>query len=147
MKLTEDQNKQVASWIQEGLNLSQIQKKIDEDFDVSMTYMDVRFLVDDLDLSLQCDPEEPAEDEDSKNGNIIDESEGSVTLDVDVVTKPGTIVSGSVTFSDGENCGWQLDQMGRLGLVPTTEGYQPPEEDVKEFQVKLQEELQKKGFG
>jgi hypothetical protein len=146
MALTEEQNKKVAVWIREGLNLSQIQKNIESELEISMTYMDVRFLVDDLDLDLQCDPEDPEEsDQEDKLEEVS--TAGSVVLEVDVITKPGTVVSGNVTFSDGQTCDWQLDQMGRLGLVPAQEGYQPDEEDVKEFQTKLQEELKKKGFG
>jgi hypothetical protein len=145
MKLTDEQSKQVASWISEGLNLSQIQKKINEDLGIPMTYMDVRFLVDDLDLDLQCDP--VVSEEDAKNEANKQEEQAGVILDVDVVTRPGTLVSGTVTFTDGKTCEWQLDQMGRLGLVPAEQGYKPDPEDLQDFQIKLQEELQKKGFG
>lgn len=46
------QKQQVAAWVNEGLSLSDVQKRIAADLGVSMTYMDVRFLVDDLDLTL-----------------------------------------------------------------------------------------------
>ena len=53
MTLTPEQSKTVASWVAAGDNLSAIQKKLFKEFQLSLTYMDVRFLVDDLNLSLK----------------------------------------------------------------------------------------------
>ena len=53
MNLTPEQKKTVSEWVAAGDNLSAIQKKLSEQFKVSMTYMDVRFLVDDLNLALK----------------------------------------------------------------------------------------------
>jgi hypothetical protein len=53
MTLTPEQQQAVASWVSAGDNLSEIQKKLSEQFKVSMTYRDVRFLVDDLNLALK----------------------------------------------------------------------------------------------
>jgi hypothetical protein len=53
MSLTPEQKQAVASWVAAGDNLSAIQKKLTEQFQVSMTYRDVRFLVDDLNLELK----------------------------------------------------------------------------------------------
>ena len=53
MSLTPEQKKAVASWVAAGDNLSAVQKKLSEQFQVSLTYRDVRFLVDDLDLELK----------------------------------------------------------------------------------------------
>jgi len=53
MSLTAAQKTTVATWIADGANLSAVQKKLREEFKVSMTYMDVRFLVDDLNLTLK----------------------------------------------------------------------------------------------
>lgn len=53
MTLTPEQQQAVAGWVTAGDNLSAIQKKLAEQFQVSMTYRDVRFLVDDLNLSLK----------------------------------------------------------------------------------------------
>ncbi len=53
MTLTPEQKVTVATWIAAGDNLSAVQKKLREQFSVTMTYMDVRFLVDDLNLSLK----------------------------------------------------------------------------------------------
>jgi hypothetical protein len=53
MTLTPEQKTAVSSWVAAGDNLSAVQKKLIEQFKVSMTYRDVRFLVDDLNLELK----------------------------------------------------------------------------------------------
>jgi hypothetical protein len=71
---------------------------------------------------------------------------GGVSVKVDTVMRPGALVSGKVTFSDGNSAEWYLDQMGRLGLVPGQQGYRPSPADVQAFQEQLQQELQKLGL-
>ncbi|MFT3781866.1 MAG: hypothetical protein QM790_07605 [Nibricoccus sp.] len=53
MTLTPEQKQAVSEWVAAGDNLSTVQKKLSEQFKISMTYMDVRFLVDDLNLALK----------------------------------------------------------------------------------------------
>jgi hypothetical protein len=53
MQLNQEQKQAVASWIAAGDNLSAVQKKLSEQFKLSLTYRDVRFLVDDLNLELK----------------------------------------------------------------------------------------------
>jgi hypothetical protein len=53
MTLTPEQKQTLTSWVAAGDNLSTIQKKLTEKFQLSLTYMDVRFLVDDLGLELK----------------------------------------------------------------------------------------------
>ena len=48
---TQEQKLEIAKWVAGGMGLSDVQKKINTDFGVVLTYMDVRFLVDDLDLT------------------------------------------------------------------------------------------------
>ncbi len=71
---------------------------------------------------------------------------GDVSVTVDSLTQPGSMVSGKVTFSDGVKADWYLDQMGRLGLDPSQEGYQPSQDDIAAFQVELQNVLRQQGF-
>ena len=61
MQLDENQKKTVAGWIEEGLDLSAIQSRLESEMDIPMTYMDVRFLVGDLEL-VPKDEEEPEEE-------------------------------------------------------------------------------------
>jgi hypothetical protein len=60
MELSEEQKKTVAVWIAEGLKLSEIQERMGEAWGLRMTYMEARFLVDDLKL-MPKDPEPPAQ--------------------------------------------------------------------------------------
>lgn len=53
MSLSPEQKQAVASWVAAGDNLSAVQKKLLEQFKISLTYRDVRFLVDDLNLELK----------------------------------------------------------------------------------------------
>jgi len=71
---------------------------------------------------------------------------GQVSVSVDKIARPGTMVSGSVTFSDGGVADWYLDQTGRLGVVPKQQGYKPTPADVQQFQAALEREITKMGF-
>ena len=140
-----DQKTEISRWVSEGMGLSEIQKKINTDFGIVMTYMDVRFLVDDLDLDL-VDKEVPqpanSDSADDVTADSLDTpATGGVKLEVDGVTPPGAMASGSVTFSDGESKKWTIDQFGRLALSGGTEGYKPSDEDVMEFQKQLESSL------
>lgn len=152
--LTDLQKKQVAAWVGEGLSLAQIQTKIAEDFGVSMTYMDVRFLVDDLNLDLRDAAEEtpaPAADVPAESASAgvpapdAVPAAGGVSVSLDAVQAPGVLASGDVTFSDGVRGKWFYDSRG-LGLEGFPEGYRPPQADVPEFQKKLVAELRKQGL-
>lgn len=59
MELDDSQKKTIARWVNDGATLSEIQTQIAKEFGLKLTYMDVRFLVDDLDLEL-CDKDVPA---------------------------------------------------------------------------------------
>lgn len=166
MNLDQSTKQKVSAWIADGLKLAEIQKRLATDLGVNLTYMEVRFLVDDLKLTpkdtatakpvtlpppaptptpppaaapsgLSTTPL-PPEDAAALGGNV--------SVNVDAVTRPGALVSGSVTFSDGQSASWYLDQMGRLGVVPKTQGYKPSPVDVEAFQRGLEAELSKMGF-
>jgi len=153
MELNDQQRQAVRQWAAEGLGLSEIQQRIKEEFGISMTYMDVRFLVLDLDVAV-ADKEEPVSG--TPPGDLATAAEpppapgpggaGGVSVEVDVVTKPGAVVSGTAVFSDGVRAQWFLDQMGRLALDAGQPGYRPSEQDVAAFQQELQAALRKKGF-
>jgi len=165
MNVTDEQKRQIALWLEEGLKLSQIQVRLSE-AGVSLTYMDLKFLLSDLQLKPK-DIEPPAETPalGGASANAAPQPSpatnpaaplaspptgaapgGAVRLTVDQITKPGAIVSGKVTFTDGVSAEWFLDQMGRLGLAGPDKAYRPPADDVAEFQKQLQTELAKLGF-
>lgn len=155
MNLNESQQKTVAAWVTDGLKLSEIQNRLAAEFDLRLTYMEVRLLVDDLKLKLK-DPEPPpapaamtpaAEPEDAPLPEPAPApGGGTVSLSVDQLARPGTLVSGKVKFSDGMNADWYLDQTGRLGVVPQQPGYKPSAADVQQFQMALEREMTKLGF-
>ncbi|QIF02617.1 hypothetical protein [Roseimicrobium sp. ORNL1] len=69
-----------------------------------------------------------------------------LSVSLDAITVPGTMVSGKVTFSDGKTGGWYVDQFGRLGLQPPEPGYQPPPTDIPAFQRELDRLLRQRGY-
>jgi hypothetical protein len=164
MKLDDAQKQKVSGWIEEGLKLSEIQDKLNSELGLRMTYMEVRFLIDDLGVKLKDKPQEqPPEPPASKplsatppgapGPTPLSDSEADsaqppskVSVTVDQVTRPGALVSGKVTFSDGKGAEWYLDQMGRLGLAPKEQGYKPTQEDLMDFQMELQNELARLGL-
>ncbi|HXF11095.1 MAG TPA: hypothetical protein VN625_09945 [Desulfuromonadaceae bacterium] len=155
MNLTDEQRQRVTAWILQGAKLSEIQNRLQSEFGIKMTYMETRFLVDDLKLTPK-DPEpkpEPKPEIPAAGSKKPAEAPatdaaktGSVSVGVDQIARPGAVVSGKVTFSDGQKADWYLDQMGRLGVVPSQQGYKPSAADVQQFQTALQNELAKMGF-
>ena len=159
MNLTDEQKQSEAKWINEGLKLADIQKRLGSEFGLSLTYMDVRFLVDDLKLTLKDEPPKPASTvlPAPNQAKPVAQSPlaptapaplggGGVSLTVDQIARPGTVVSGSVKFSDGETAVWHMDQTGRLGLGTKTPGYKPSAADIQSFQMALENELAKLGM-
>ena len=150
MSLTDPQKKIVSDWITEGKTLADVQRLLREEFSISMTYMDVRFLVDDLDIVIeesQADIE-GGESDKVEEPEVIEEGAGkSVKVEVDAVTPPGALMSGSATFSGGVTLGWQLLSNGQLGLVPGDDvDYRPSPEEMQDFRTQMDAILRKKGF-
>jgi len=168
MNLDEAQRSKVAEWIAQGLKLAEIQNRLISELKVTMTYMEVRMLVDDLKL-MPKDPEPVKTVTPALPGAVVPPSAGvpapadrpgavgakpapppggpgRISLAVDQLTRPGAVVSGKVTFSDGVTAAWQIDQTGRLGLVAPQPGYRPPASDVEPFQAALEAELSKLGL-
>ncbi len=184
MKPNDEQIAEIRQWADQGETLGGIQSLLKEKHGIRLTYLDTRFLLNDLGIELdewkpkpEPEPEPEAETEPgtenepragaasgnstptpAKQGSpsLLDESgqpadSGAgvgkgVSVSVDKVTRPGAMVSGQVTFSDGKSMGWQFDAMGRIGLVPSEPGYQPPTADIPQFQAKLDAELRKIGL-
>ena len=161
MNLDDSQRKKVTEWIKQGLKLSEIQNRLVSELGLQMTYMEVRLLVDDLKLVpkdaeilkpatgvLSAAPAPTAEAMPGKGKADAAQptAGGGVSVSVDQIARPGAVVSGKVTFSDGNRAEWYLDQNGRLGLVASQAGYRPPAADVPQFQAALEAELAKLGL-
>jgi hypothetical protein len=167
MNLDESQRKKVGEWIAQGMKLSEIQNRLSSDLGLSLTYMEVRLLVDDLKLTPK-DIERPKPAQSALTAPAVGTTMGTpspqskaasplagadepapaggVSVSVDTLARPGALASGKVTFSDGNRAEWYLDQTGRLGLVPEKAGYRPPPGDVQQFQSALEAELSKMGM-
>ncbi len=154
-RLTPAQISTVSAWVAEGATLSQIQERLSSQLEVSMTYMDVRFLVDDLNLAL-IEKEEPKVPEeavteaapaaDAAAPAETAQGAGVVTVEVDTIAQPHAMVSGHVTFSDGEKADWYIDHQGRPGMAARTPGYRPTPQDITDFQAKLDAALRQAGY-
>jgi hypothetical protein len=193
MTLSVDQKKAVTDWVAAGASISDVQKRLREEFKVSLTYMDTRFVIDDLGLALKTPAApkapvradlnvaaaKPPAGEPGKTGErnaapadanaeYVDESEafddasdefasdapptpapagaGSAKVEIDRVMRPGSVVSGTVTFSDGNSGKWALDQYGRLVFDGGKSGYRPSQGDLQAFQRELSALLQRHGY-
>ena len=151
MNLSDEQKAVVSQWVSEGESIANIQNLLKQNFDLGLTYMDVRFLVDDLGVVYKDSNEiaEDTEDKELETETATEENNetGGVIVDVDAVIRPGSLVSGNVRFSDGVALGWQLTSTGQLGLIPGDDPeYRPSNEDLQAFQTQLQEVLKEKGF-
>ncbi len=156
MQLTDDQKQTVKSWIAGGLSMSEVQEKIRTEFQVSVTYMETRLLVSELEvMPVNPEPEAPRKPEgasdDGAGGSLLDPKAskpagGGVSVTEDEITNPNAIISGKVVFSDGERAAWYVDQMGRLGLQSDTPNYRPSESDIASFQRELERLARKRGL-
>lgn len=168
--LTPEQLSQVEQWAAAGATLNDVQTRLKNELGISLTYLEARLLMLDVGVRLkdkpreQPRPEEPAAAPapavvESPEAGIPNEDEspvdvddpqatpgGTVTLTADQITTPGALISGKVTFSDGQTANWQLDQFGRLGLGGAPQGYQPPRGDIPQFQQQLDLLMQRAGF-
>jgi hypothetical protein len=197
MTLTAEQRAAVSQWIAAGDSLAVVQRKLTDELKVSMTYMEVRFLVDDLGLEMKtpapkfsappaapagepvaepapkkglfgklkdavtgkaddalptddaalAEDEPPYDEEAPAELPPLDPNAPASTLKVEVdrLTRPGTLASGTVTFSDGIAGKWAMDQYGRL-MLDAGKGYKPSQVDVQAFQVELSAQLQRMGY-
>lgn len=170
MELTDQQRQSVKEWLAAGASLANVQENLKNEFGIALTYMDVRLLVLDLGAAVQDKPDpeeakpkppppppsmddndpyaedpyadEPLDDNTTPNGTPA----AKVSLSLDRVMRPGAMISGTVTFSDGTKASWLIDQYGRFGLEPETPGYQPAPADMRAFQLELRAELRRHGY-
>lgn len=159
MQLNDAQKDAIRKWIAEGCGLTEIQKRLNDVFKLSVTFLDLRFLVLDLGLAIKEQEKKAAAGLDltkAAPGNPDAEASdmeplgpdgaGSVAVTLDRIVKPGAVVSGTVTFSDGVSASWMLDQLGRLALDASKPNYRPSPEDIQAFQVELRNLLQSRGI-
>jgi len=175
MKLSDEQILQIKQWANEGASLSEIQTKLETVFGIKLTYMDTRLLMLEIGVDIkdkkkavssletkaaseELDNIETDKTEDKEDDSLLSDEEDvsdlaekmegmpNVSVTVDRVTMPGAVISGTVTFSDGNNANWHIDQYGRVAISGTKPGIKPSKGDIMAFQQKLREILEKRGF-
>ena len=165
MDITDEQKNKITEWVRQGEDLSHIQSLLKDELNINITYVETRFLLADLGLEPGDEEEEEQEvtAEVEESSSPVDEADspaddipppadqeidgcGNVAVTVDSLMKPGAVISGKVTFSDGEAASWLIDQMGQLRLDPETENYRPSAEDIQKFQMELQKAASSQGL-
>lgn len=140
----------VQSWADAGDGLSEIQRKLNSEMQVKVTYMELRFLIDDLGVKLKEEIPEPEKAvDDEENEDDLDETVptgNEAVVSISALQRPGALLSGTVTFAEGNNAEWWLDQNGQLGMSPKTPDFRPNPEQMRAFQKELQKLVQKRGF-
>lgn len=140
----QQRNQWIATQLNQGLSLSEIQKQLLEEHQINITYMDLRMLAADLE-SVDWDArdpktEEPEADEESTETAESAPNPGELQVSISSIVRPGCALSGDVTFPSGIHAEWYVDSMGRLGLDTKGEE-QPGPEELVEFQHELQRQV------
>jgi len=152
---SESQTALIQELLQAGNSLSEVQKILQNEHDINLTYMELRLIASELeevswekqDEALNAAPSPNLTDPDNvlASGPDAPAGNGSTTVSVSKVLRPGAVMSGDVTFKSGARAEWYLDQASRLGFTPRENSEKPTEEDLREFQAELQSMLQRKG--
>ncbi len=140
-----ERNQLIAKLISDGMSLSDVQKALKDEYNIQMTYMELRLISSDLDVNWEkCDAKAAAAKPKviDPNDTVDDGGLGGTQVNVNKVVRPGAVMSGDVTFASGARADWQIDPMGRLALNPIGDSGKPTEADLQEFQMELQRILQ-----
>ncbi len=157
--LSDEQIATIRSWADNGDQLSDIQKRLGDELEIKVTYLETRFLLEDLGIELQTEPEPELEEEDvaedapeaeaaegEEGAEEEPAGEGGVSVTVDKIQRPGAVISGRVDFGEGKTSAWWIDQMGRLGMDSDDPDFRPSEEQAMAFQQELQKAVQESGM-
>ncbi|MDF1862547.1 MAG: hypothetical protein P1U87_20185 [Verrucomicrobiales bacterium] len=161
--LSDDQIATIHSWAEGGDQLSDIQKRLGEELDVKVTYLETRFLLEDLKIEIKVEAKPEPEEEEAPEGEAGAAEEGAgeeaadlppeapvgdanVSVTVDTVVRPDALVSGRADFGGGKTAAWWLDQMGRLGFDTDDPEFRPSEAQAMAFQTELQKAIQQSGL-
>lgn len=151
---TQERDQLIAKLLSEGISLSDVQKTLEREHDIRMTYMDLRLIVSGLEVDWKKldgeKEEESAADDDGESEVVeadatVEGGPGATRVNISKIARPGAVMHGDVVFASGKTADWYLDQMGRLGLNPTNDSGQPDQTDLEEFQIELQQLMQRGG--
>ena len=155
--MTNEERKQIIQdLLTKGFTLNQIQDHLRNEKGDSITYMELRLLLSELpDAKLPekeftkvphppdiKQPAMPGQAEPAPKGGG-----GKVSISVDQVPQPGSMLSGYARFPSGAKGHWFLDGSGRLGVEPELGTGKPTQKDMQEFSTELRRILEQSGGG
>lgn len=136
-KITDEILNHVRQWAAAGIDLNGIQKKLQTECNLHLTYMEVRFLLLDHGIEIATEPE-PATTPDEKTAEPQEPAPGETgrpKVSLDDIQLPGALISGKVEFPGGVHGAWMIDQMGRFGWREISGSPSPAE--MQDFQEEL----------
>jgi hypothetical protein len=144
--MTNDERKPIVrQLLKEGRTLSEIQDFLRKEKNDSITYMELRLLLSempDAKLPEKETPKAPTLPAEPKAETPT--AGGKLSISVDQMPAPGSMLSGYARFASGAKAHWFLDDMGRLGLEPELGSEKPTQADMKEFSTELRRMLQQR---
>lgn len=144
--MTNDERKQIVrQLLTEGRTLSQIQDYLRKEKGDSITYMELRLLLSEMPDTKLPEKEMPKvilPAEPAKPAATAAAPASKLSISVDQMPAPGSMLSGYARFSSGAKAHWFLDEMGRLGLDPELGADKPTQADMQEFSTELRKMLQ-----
>jgi hypothetical protein len=142
----------IKELLAKGQTLSQIQDYLRNEKGDSITYMELRLLLSEMPDTKLPEKEPPktpviaAESVPAKKEEAAGTPKGGkLSISVDQMPQPGSMLSGYARFSSGAKAHWYLDEMGRLGLQPELGSEKPTQADMQEFSTELRKMLQQAG--
>ena len=145
--MTTDERKQIVrKLLTQGQTLSQIQDYLSKEKGDSITYMELRLLLSEMpDAKLPekefpkvvLPPEPPA-------GAAPAAAGGKLSISIDQMPSPGSMLSGYARFASGAKAHWFLDETGRLGMEPELGSGKATPADMQEFTTELRRMLQQR---
>ena len=125
-QLSDDQKNAIRQWAEDGAQMAEIQKRMNDLWQIRVTYMDTRFLILDLGITLKTEVKEEPKKEEPADTMDPDAETGGVSVSRDEIVIPGMMFSGKVQFSDGEKpCGMSM-RVGAWVLIPIPLAIVPP---------------------
>lgn len=120
--LNDLQKETVRQWVADGAGLSDVQRRLNDEFGISMTYMDVRFLVLDLNAQVQDKPEpKPAVEETPPVPAATEEELTSEALPVEDEAADAPVADEGEGYTPPEmadaNVKVELDRVVRAGAL------------------------------
>jgi len=145
MNISAEIIEQIRLMASQGQDLNIIQKELSER-GTNIRFMELRFLLLDHGIEIAPPPApeipEAAEESPAANSAPIPASEAvaaRITVSIDELITPGTMISGKANFPSGIQGAWCFDQQGQFSW--TALSATPSEQELRSFQMILNNTL------